>query len=83
MVNPTIARQWVQEGGRVLAETQPVVNWSLLASPEVPEDAANGLRDALLAMNTQAPNVMTSLGVKEWARAERKDYLALLDYTEE
>ena len=71
VVNPTIARQWVQEGGRVLAETQPVVNWSLLASPEVPEDAVISVRDALLAMNTQAPNVMTSLGVKEWARAER------------
>ncbi|HSV55167.1 MAG TPA: PhnD/SsuA/transferrin family substrate-binding protein, partial [Burkholderiaceae bacterium] len=26
VVNPTIARKWVEEGGRVLAETQPVVN---------------------------------------------------------
>jgi len=29
VVNPTIARKWVQDGGRVLSETQPVVNWSV------------------------------------------------------
>lgn len=83
VVNPTIARKWVQEGGRVLAETQPVVNWSVLASPDLPAESVHQLRDALLSMNTQAPAVLTALGVKEWAKAERKDYLDLLDYTRE
>jgi ABC-type phosphate/phosphonate transport system substrate-binding protein len=83
VVNPTTARKWAEEGGRILAETQPVVNWSLLASPTLADDAVQQLRDALLAMNTQAAPVLAGLGVKEWARAEKKDYLALLDYTKE
>ena len=34
VVNPTIARKWQEGGGRVIGETQPVVNWSVLASPK-------------------------------------------------
>jgi ABC-type phosphate/phosphonate transport system substrate-binding protein len=83
VVNPTTAKKWVEEGGRVLAETQPVVNWSVLAAPGVPADTVQQLRQALLAMNTQAASVMAGIGVKEWAAAETKDYLALLDYTKE
>lgn len=83
VVNPTIARKWVQDGGRVLAETQPVVNWSVLAAPKLPAAEVAQLRTAFLAMNTQATDVMGSLGIKQWASAERQDYLALLDYTKE
>jgi ABC-type phosphate/phosphonate transport system substrate-binding protein len=83
VVNPTIARKWAQDGGRVLAETQPVVNWSVLASPALHEAEVAQLRAAMLAMNTQAPELMSALGVKQWAVAERQDYLALLDYTKE
>ena len=83
VVNPSTARKWAEQGGRVLAETQPVVNWSVLASAAVPTEAVAQLRDALMAMNSQAPAVMSGLGIKEWARAERQDYLALLDYTKE
>jgi ABC-type phosphate/phosphonate transport system substrate-binding protein len=83
VVNPTTAKKWVEEGGRVLAETQPVVNWSVLAGPGVPADTVQQLRQALLAMNTQAAAVMAGIGVKEWAAAEPKDYLALLAYTKE
>jgi ABC-type phosphate/phosphonate transport system substrate-binding protein len=83
VVNPTTARKWVEQGGRVLAETQPVVNWSVLAGPTVSPEAVAQLREAMLAMGNQAPALMSGLGVKEWARAERKEYLALLDYTKE
>ena len=83
VVNPTIARKWAAEGGRVLAETQPVVNWSVLAAPGMPGDAVQQLREVLLSMNTQAAPVLGALGVKEWAKAERQEYLALLDYTKE
>lgn len=83
VVNPTIARKWAQEGGRVLAETQPVVNWSVLAGPGMPAETVQHLREVLLSMNTQAAPVLGALGVKEWAKAERQDYLALLDYTKE
>lgn len=83
VVNPTVARKWAQDGGRVLAETQPVVNWSVLAGPAMPADTAQQLRDVLLSMNTQAAPLLGALGVKEWARAERQDYMALLDYTKE
>lgn len=83
VVNPTTAKKWVEEGGRVIAETQPVVNWSLLAGPAVPAEMVQQLREALLSMNTQASPVLANLGVKEWARADRKDYLDLLDYTKE
>jgi ABC-type phosphate/phosphonate transport system substrate-binding protein len=83
VVNPTIARKWAQDGGRVLGETQPVVNWSVLASPKLPAAEVAQLRSAFLAMNTQAADVMGGLGVKQWAAAERQEYLALLDYTKE
>jgi ABC-type phosphate/phosphonate transport system substrate-binding protein len=83
VVNPTIARKWAEDGGRVLAETQPVVNWSVLAAPELPEADVAQLRTGLLAMNTRAPALLAALGIKQWASAERADYLALLDYTKE
>jgi ABC-type phosphate/phosphonate transport system substrate-binding protein len=83
VVNPTIARKWAEEGGRVLAETQPVVNWSVLAGPGMHADMVNQLREVLFGMNTQASPVLGALGIKEWARAERREYLALLDYTRE
>ena len=83
VVNPTTARKWQQDGGRVLAETQPVVNWSVLAGPSLSAESVAHLRDTLMSMNTQASTVIAALGVKEWARAERKDYLDLLDYTKE
>ena len=83
VVNPTIARKWAEDGGRVLAETQPVVNWSVLASPDVAEADVAQLRTGLLAMNKDAPAVLAGLGIRQWANAERADYLALLDYTKE
>jgi ABC-type phosphate/phosphonate transport system substrate-binding protein len=83
VVNPTTAKKWVEQGGRVLAETQPVVNWSMLASPSFPAESLPLLRTVLMSMNTQAPVLMGALGVKEWAKAERKEYLDLLDYTKE
>lgn len=83
VVNPTIARKWAQDGGRVLAETQPVVNWSVLAAPSMPAEAVEQLREVLMSMNTQAAPVLGALGVKAWAKAERQDYMALLDYTKE
>lgn len=83
VVNPTIARKWAEGGGRVLAETQPVVNWSVLGSPALSEAEVGQLRSVLLAMNTQAPAVLSALGIRQWAAAERQEYLALLDYTKE
>jgi ABC-type phosphate/phosphonate transport system substrate-binding protein len=83
VVNPTTARKWAEQGGRILAETQPVVNWSVLAGPNVAADTIAQLREGFLSQNNQTSTVNSSLGVKEWARAERQDYLALLDYTKE
>jgi ABC-type phosphate/phosphonate transport system substrate-binding protein len=83
VVNPTIAKKWAEQGGRVLAETQPVVNWSVLASPDMPAAVCESLREALLELNTQQPALIAAIGVKQWARADTKDYLALLDYTKE
>jgi ABC-type phosphate/phosphonate transport system substrate-binding protein len=83
VVNPTTARKWAEEGGRVIAETQPVVNWSVLTSPHVAADTVAQLQEALLGMNTRETAILGALGIKEWAKAERKDFLALLDYTKE
>jgi ABC-type phosphate/phosphonate transport system substrate-binding protein len=82
VVNPTIARKWKEAGGRVIGETQPVVNWSVLASPKAAPDMVARLTDSLLAMNGQA-GALAEIGVKQWARADRKEYLALLEYTGE
>lgn len=83
VVNPTIARKWKEGGGTVIGETQPVVNWSVLAAPRTPPDVAQRLTESLLAMNTQAQPLLAEIGVKEWQRAERQEYLALLEYTGE
>ncbi|MES2939170.1 MAG: PhnD/SsuA/transferrin family substrate-binding protein [Pseudomonadota bacterium] len=83
VVNPTIARKWKESGGTVIGETLPVVNWSLLAAPKTPADVVNKLADSMLAMNIQPTGLLSEIGVKEWARGERKEYLALLEYTGE
>ena len=83
VVNPTIAKKWVEDGGRVVAETQPVVNWSMLAGPNVTAEMVQQLRDAMMAASPESAAVLASMGVKAWAKAERKDYLDLLDYTRE
>jgi ABC-type phosphate/phosphonate transport system substrate-binding protein len=83
VVNPTIAKKWVEDGGRVIAETQPVVNWSLLASPGVPAEVVTHLREALLENSPETAAVLASLGVKSWAKPETADYMNLLAYTKE
>ncbi len=83
VVNPTIARKWKESGGTVIGETQPVVNWSLLAAPKTSPEAVAKLADSMIAMNTQSSGILSEIGVKEWARGERKEYLALLEYTGE
>jgi ABC-type phosphate/phosphonate transport system substrate-binding protein len=82
VVNPTIARKWKESGGIVIGETQPVVNWSVLASPKAPPELAAKLTEMLLAMNNQ-PALLADIGVKQWQRADRREYLALLEYTGE
>lgn len=82
VVNPTIARKWQEAGGRVIGETQPVVNWSVLASPKASPEMVARLTNSLLAMNGQG-GMLSDIGVKQWAKAERKEYLALLEYTGE
>jgi ABC-type phosphate/phosphonate transport system substrate-binding protein len=82
VVNPTVARKWKETGGIVIGETQPVVNWSVLASPRAPADLVARLTESMLAMNSQS-GIMADIGVKQWARADRKEYLALLEYTGE
>lgn len=82
VVNPTVARKWAEAGGTIIGETQPVVNWSVLASPKATAEQVAKLTDAMMAMNQQ-PEMLSEIGVKQWAKADRKDYLALLDYTGE
>jgi ABC-type phosphate/phosphonate transport system substrate-binding protein len=82
VVNPTVARKWKEAGGLVIGETQPVVNWSVLASPRAPADLVGRLTESMMAMNSQS-GLMSDIGIKQWVKAERKDYLALLDYTGE
>lgn len=82
VVNPTIARRWKEAGGAVIGETRSVVNWSVLASPKAPPELAARLTEALLAMNGQT-QLLNEIGVKQWQKADRKEYLALLEYTGE
>jgi ABC-type phosphate/phosphonate transport system substrate-binding protein len=84
VVNPTIARKWQEGGGRTIGETQPVVNWSVLASPKASPEMVARLTDSLLAMNGSSNGgLLSEIGVKQWARADRKEYVALLEYTGE
>lgn len=83
VVNQTVAKKWVEDGGRVLAETQPMVNWSLLAAPSVPAAVVQQLREALLENSAEAAAVLAAVGVKAWAKAEPAEYMSLLAYTKE
>jgi hypothetical protein len=58
------------------------VNWSVLASPKAPPELAVRLTESLLAMNGN-PQLLAEIGVKQWQKADRKEYLALLEYTGE
>ena len=82
VVNPTIARKWKETGGTVIGETQPVVNWSVLASPKAPPELVARLTESLLAMNSQ-PALLAEIGVKQWNKGDRQQFLALLEYTGE
>jgi len=84
VVNPTIARKWRETGGKVIGETQPMVNWSVLAAPKAPPDMVARLTESLLAMSpTATGSILADIGVKQWVKADRKEYLALLEYTGE
>ena len=84
VVNPPIARKWRESGGRVIGETQPVVNWSVLAAPKVPADVVARLTESLVGMTASATGpLLADIGVKQWVKADRKDYVALLEYTGE
>jgi ABC-type phosphate/phosphonate transport system substrate-binding protein len=84
VVNPTIARKWRESGGRVIGETQPVVNWSVLAAPKVPADVVARLTESLVGMKSPTTEpILAEIGVKQWVKADRKDYIALLEYTGE
>jgi ABC-type phosphate/phosphonate transport system substrate-binding protein len=83
VVNPTLAKKWREGGGRTIGETQPVVNWSVLASPKAPPDMVAKLTESLLAMNSQSAGILSDIGIKQWVKADRREYLALLDYTGE
>jgi ABC-type phosphate/phosphonate transport system substrate-binding protein len=82
VVNPTLAKRWQESGGRIIGETQPVVNWSVLASPKAPPELVARLTESMLAMNGQSA-LLSDIGVKQWVKADRREYLALLDYTGE
>ena len=60
VVNPTVARKWAEAGGTIIGETQPVVNWSVLASPKATAEQVAKLTDAMLAMNQQ-PEMLSYL----------------------
>lgn len=79
VVSPTMAKKWRDAGGRVIAETQPVVNHTVLASPKASPEMVAKLTESLLAMNGQA-GLLGDIGVKQWAKAEKAEYMALLDY---
>jgi ABC-type phosphate/phosphonate transport system substrate-binding protein len=83
VVDSGAAKKWVQDGGRIIGETRPVVNWSVLAAPGAPADTVARLTESLLAMNSQFTGILADIGVKQWVRASRPDYLALLEYTGE
>ena len=83
VVNPTLAKRWQESGGRIIGETKPVVNWSVLASPKAPPELVAKLTESLLAMNSQSAGILSDIGVKQWVKADRREYLALLDYTGE
>lgn len=83
VVNPTVAKRWEESGGRIIGETKPVVNWSVLASPKAPAAMVAKLTESLLAMNSQSTGILSDIGVKQWVKADRKEYVALLEYTGE
>ena len=55
----------------------------MLASPKAPPELVAKLTESLLAMNSQSASILSDIGVKQWAKADRADYLALLEYTGE
>jgi hypothetical protein len=58
------------------------VNWSVLAAPKASPELVARLTDSLLAMNQPAADAVRYRR-QAMGPADRKDYLALLEYTGE
>jgi ABC-type phosphate/phosphonate transport system substrate-binding protein len=85
LVNPTAGKRWLESGGRILAETKGFVNWSVLAAPDVRSTEAQQLTEILIQMKDSAEGreVLKTLGIPSFVRADRQDYLTLLKFIDE
>lgn len=81
-VSPGLAQQWAGSGGIVLARTKPVTNWSLLAAPHLDAAQVARLTATLVGMHDtpEGAGILSQIGIKQWVKAERQEYHAMLDY---
>jgi ABC-type phosphate/phosphonate transport system substrate-binding protein len=81
-VSPNLAQQWARDGGVVLARTRAVTNWSVLAAPHLNAAQVARLTETLVGMHETAEGaeILSLIGVKQWVKAERQEYYAMLDY---
>jgi ABC-type phosphate/phosphonate transport system substrate-binding protein len=82
LVNPTAGKRWVESGGRILAETKGFVNWSVLAAPDMRGTDVQQLTEILTQMKDSAEGreLLKSLGVPAFVKADKQDYLALMKF---
>ncbi|HVK54342.1 MAG TPA: phosphate/phosphite/phosphonate ABC transporter substrate-binding protein [Burkholderiales bacterium] len=82
VVNPTVAKQWKESGGKVIFTTKPMPNWSIIASHRVSADHVEKLRELLVDMknNPEGKAILDKLGVEALVPAKKAEYLGLLQY---
>jgi ABC-type phosphate/phosphonate transport system substrate-binding protein len=82
VVNPTVAKQWKESGGKVIYTTKPMPNWSIIASHRVSPEHADKLRELLVNLKNhpEGKAILGKLGVEGLVPAKKAEYLALLKY---
>jgi ABC-type phosphate/phosphonate transport system substrate-binding protein len=82
VVNPTVAKQWKESGGKVIYTTKPMPNWSVIASQRVSPEHVDKLRELLVDLKNhpEGKAILDKLGVEALVPAQKAEYLDLLKY---
>ena len=80
-----VAKEWVAGGDRILAESQKLPYWAIVASPKLNQESVALIRAALikLADSAEGEKIIKKIGINGFVPGDQSDYMALLDWLKE
>lgn len=78
-----VAKNWTQQGGRILWKSSNLPFWSVTASSQMDDATQAAIKTALLSLNknAQGREILKKAGVSAFVTADPAAYLALLQWT--